>query len=268
LPFVILGAVATLRRLRTRARASTVASAALVTTGLFGYLVAGAGPVAGNYAPAAPGPRSDEAAAIARTLPSDAAVSATSSLVPRVSRRSRVYVFPAVLDADYVFLDLKASPAPTSAGDVYLRGHDLLASGEWQLQSADDGLLLLRRASDSTMAATVIARRAADDVPGMANLVSAALVPSPDGAIDVDGPRWILRTQWQTDRPLAPGTRLEFVVDLIDGDQLHLWDVADLWWNPPERWTPGQPITVDVPDIPIRRFRSWQATWSPPTASR
>jgi hypothetical protein len=93
-------------------------------------------------------------------------------------------------------------------------------------------------------------------------------VPSPDGAIDVDGPRWILRTQWQTDRPLAPGTRLEFVVDLIDGDQLHLWDVADLWWNPPERWTPGQPITVDVPDIPIRRFRSWQATWSPPTASR
>jgi hypothetical protein len=80
----------------------------------------------------------------------------------------------------------------------------------------------------------------------------------------VDGPRWILRTTWQTEGPLPIGTRLEFVVDLDTGEQLRLWDIADLWWNAPEHWPPGQRMTVNVRDIPIRHFKSWQANWSPP----
>jgi hypothetical protein len=49
---------------------------------------------------------------------------------------------------------------------------------------------------------------------------------------------------------------------LHDGEVLDRWDVADLWWNPPDHWPPGDPQTVDVPDIPIREFASWQASWS------
>jgi uncharacterized membrane protein len=262
LPFLIIGAAAGLRRLREHHRAQPLACAALVLTGVMGYVVGGAGPFGGDYAPAAFTAHTAEAAAIADRLPPDAGVSATSSLVPRVSHRSRVYVFPAVLDADYVFLDLQASPAPTSAGDVYLRVHDMLAGGDWQLESADDGLLLLRRTSETVAAQIDVSVDPPIEQIGSPNLRSAELVPSPDGAIDIDGPRWILRTTWQTDAPLATGTHLDVVVDLDSGEQLHRWDVADLWWNPPERWVPGQSVTVSVRDIPIRRFKSWSATWT------
>jgi uncharacterized membrane protein len=260
LPFVTVGAAAAVRRLRDRPRARATISGALVVTSLIGYLVAGSGPFGADYAPAALSAHSAQAATIASSLPTDAAVSATSSLVPRVSRRSRVYVFPAVLDADYAFLDLQASPGPTSAGDVYLRVQEMLASGEWVLRSADDGLILLRRTSEATAAEPAAAVRRVGQPE--ASLVSAELVPSPDGALGFDGPRWILRTTWRTDALLATGARLEFLIDLDTGEQLHVWDVADLWWNPPERWVPGQPVTIDVPDVPMRHFKSWQARWS------
>jgi hypothetical protein len=95
-------------------------------------------------------------------------------------------------------------------------------------------------------------------------LVSAVLVPPPDGAIDVDGPRWILRTTWRAEERLATGTKLDFWLSLKDGEQRHVWDIAPLWWNPPEQWPPGQSVTVDVQDVPIRQFSSWQATFSTP----
>jgi hypothetical protein len=217
-------------------------------------------------------------------VPAGAAVSASSALVPRLSRRAQVYVFPAVLDAEYVYLDLQASPGPTSAGDVYLRIQALAAGGGWQVQNSDDGLLLLRRVPDAppaTIAVSLVdnARTAASannagspegnftDPPraydaGRISLVSAVLVPSSDGAVDVDGPRWILRTTWRAEQPLTNDTRLDFWLSLRDGQQMHVWDIAPLWWNPPGQWTPGQPVTVDVPDVPIRQFVSWQATFS------
>jgi uncharacterized membrane protein len=260
LPFIAVGAAAGFRCLRGRPRVRSLAAATLIATSIFGYLLEGAGPLAANYAPALLTEHAATAATMAATLPADAAITATSALVPRVSGRTRVYVFPAMEDAEYAFLDLKASPAPTSAGDVYLRVQNLLANG-WRLNTSVDGLLLLVRSSSEVNSATVTASPAASGEQHP-RLVAAALVPSPDGAIDVDGPRWILHTTWQTDRPLPPGTRLEFTVDLTDGEQLHLWDIADLWWNPPERWTPGEAVTVDVRNVPVRRFKSWQAMWN------
>jgi hypothetical protein len=96
------------------------------------------------------------------------------------------------------------------------------------------------------------------------SLVSASLVPSPDGAVDVDGPHWILRSVWQANQVLPSGTRLEFWVHLRDGQALHRWDLAELWWNPPEQWAPGVPVSVDVPDVPVRQFVSWHSQWSLP----
>ncbi|TME27963.1 MAG: DUF2079 domain-containing protein, partial [Chloroflexi bacterium] len=280
LPFVAVGAAAGLWQLRHHPRLVRLASLGLIASSLVGYFLEGAGPFGGNYAPAVIDDHAHRAVSIASTLPADATVSASSALVPRVSRRAGVYVFPAVLDADFIFLDLRASPAPTSAGDVFLRVQDLLASGNWQLQQAEDGLLVLQRATNARQLASNVTSGAADqrapisseavaDASSPASrdamadpsspassepttdpssattndaanvtLLSATLLPSPDGAIDVDGPRAILRTVWRTERALPAGTRLEFWVDLKDGQRLHLWDIASLWWNPPERWTP------------------------------
>jgi hypothetical protein len=174
-----------------------------------------------------------------------------------------VYVFPAVLDADYVLLDLSAVPAPTSARDVYLRVQALLADGGWRVARLDDGLLLLEHGSAAPSPPRElisVERSRATGLPSP-QLLNAQLVPSPDGAIDVDGPRWILRTTWQIDKPLSIGTRPDFWITLNDGQQLERWDMADAWWNPPDHWPLNQPVTVDVPDVPVRTFASWTVTW-------
>jgi hypothetical protein len=160
---------------------------------------------------------------------------------------------------------------------VFLRIQALGAGGGWQVQNEDDGLVVLQRVQDAppaTIGANLVEsedlklanftepRRAYD--AGHVSLVSAVLVPNPDGAVDVDGPHWILRTTWRAEQQLASGTKLDFWLSLKDGQQLHVWDIAPLWWNPPERWTPGQPVTIDVPDVPIRQFVSWQASFSAP----
>jgi uncharacterized membrane protein len=461
LPFVTVGACFALARLRHWPGVLRGASLALFASSLVSYALAGSGPLAANYAPATVTEHAMTAASLAASLPSDAAVSASSSLVPRVSERARAYVFPAVLDADYVFLDLHSSPAPTSAGDVYLRTQALLASGEWHVAHNADGLLLLSRAAPSALSASrgdpsapdtaavpsalspvrgnpsapeaslapsalsatrgnpsspdtvpapsalsagrgnpsapetspepsaIAARddpsapeaslapsalsatrdnpsaaavpsalsasrgdpatapapgaqsapRGTTPAPGVApavnaispspadptspapgaqsaarvqalpadspsppeatlaqreepslptssaslpreeissaadhstpralrqspRLLSASLIPSPEAAIDTDGPHWILRTTWQTQQPLPSGTRPEFQITLTTGNILTRWDIADMWWNPPDRWPVDQPITIDVPDIPHNTFESWSATWS------
>jgi uncharacterized membrane protein len=277
LPFVVIGAAAGLRQVRTRPRSIRGLSALLVLGSVFAYVMEGSGPFGGNFAPAWVTPHAQRAESLAQSLPAEAAVSASSSLVPRVSRRAHVYVFPAVVDADYVYVDLQASPAPTSAGDVFLRINGMLSGGGWEILHADDGLVLLQRVADAPPAtlgalanggnvATVgnftEAPRGYDS--GHVTLVSAVLVPPPDGAVDVDGPRWILRTTWRAEERLATGSKLDFWLTLKDGRQRHVWDIAPLWWNPPEQWAPGQAVTIDVPDVPIRQFSSWQATFAAP----
>jgi uncharacterized membrane protein len=275
LPFVAVAAAAGLGRLQHHPRALRLAGLGLILSSLAAYRLEGAGPLGANYAPASVGEHAGRAAAVAASLPADAVVSATSALVPRISQRPGVYVFPAVLNADFVFLDLQASPAPTSAGDVFLRVRAMLAEGGWRVERADDGLLLLQRAPGAAPVDAGDLSTSLTDVDNAAvtpavarysgvSLLSAALVPSADGATDVDGPRWILRTTWRAEQPLPAGTRLEFWIDRRDGQRQHVWDVADLWWDPPERWRPGAAVRVDVPDVPVRQFQSWQAIWSAP----
>jgi len=293
LPFITIAAAASLQRLRGRGARLRLATGALVLSSVFGYLGAGAGPLGGNYAPAVVGAHARRADSLAQGLPVDAAVSASSALVPRVSRRPRVYVFPAVLDADYVFVDLRAGPAPTSAGDIFLRVRMLLANGGWKVESAEDGLLLLRRAADAeptdirdlstvldgpggftvpgvsrvppSAAADVGASTLGNALDGRVSLLSASLLPSPDAAIDVDGPRGVLRTVWRAEQPLPGSARVDFWLELRSGEQLQVWDVATLWWNPPTDWTPGEPVTFDIPEVPMREFLSWQAIWTAET---
>jgi uncharacterized membrane protein len=264
LPFVVMGVAVGLQWLRRRPSLQIGATVAVLVTSLVGYLLQGAGPLGANYAPAYVTAHAQAAERIAASLPADAAVSASTSLVPHLSHRPRAYVFPSVQDADYVFLDLEGTPAPTSAGDVYLRVQSLLSSGDWQIDTQTDGLLLLERSPDSPSTPPPPPLSNPSTMSRTPTLVSAALIPSPDGAVGVDGPRWILRTTWQTDQPLPSGTRPDFWIDLDSGAHVHAWDLASLWWSPPDRWPTGRPVTVDVPGIPERDFATWSANWATP----
>lgn len=268
-PGLIAGSALGLAWLRRWPRVLDAACGLLVLTSLAGYLREGSGPLAGNYAPAGLTDRSERLQALATLLPPDASISASASVVPRLTQRPRVYVFPSLADADFALLDLQSSPAPTSAGDVFLRTAALLEQG-WTVRAAEDGVLLLARGEAGAPTGGVPrpfepgpssqAPALGTLLDGRLSLLQAVLVPAPDGAVDVDGPHWILRTTWRAEQPLPSDTRLDFSINLRDGRRVRIWDVASLWWQPPATWPAGRTVTVDVPDVPVRVFESWSAT--------
>ncbi|MBI2864684.1 MAG: DUF2079 domain-containing protein [Chloroflexi bacterium] len=86
-----------------------------------------------------------------KRIPQDKGVSAGSTLNPHVSQRERLYLFPDGLDdADYVFLDVTASPHPKDEGSQYTEIQKLLRSGKWGVEAAKDGYLLLSREATTT----------------------------------------------------------------------------------------------------------------------
>ena len=141
---------------------------------------------------------------------------------------------------------------------------DLLGGGGWAVDAFDDGLLVLRR-DDAAPPLDVLdlpvdwlRAPVSDDPLEARSLISAELVPVPMGALDVDGPRATLHTVWRAEQPLPAGTRLAFLLDLRGPEQVSVWDVPAVWWYPPERWAVGQPVAVDISDVPRDRFLSWQ----------
>jgi uncharacterized membrane protein len=87
-------------------------------------------------------------------IPSEAVISAQSNLAPHVSERAKVYVFPTVLDAEYVFLDATSEIfpvhlfpidgfSPEEAYVEYIRR--LLESEGFVVADSEDGWALLVR---------------------------------------------------------------------------------------------------------------------------
>src|SRR5437763_6916431 len=79
-------------------------------------------------------------------IPPSASVSAQSSLVPHVSERSHVYLFPYADDtADDIFLDITSFTYPFAASPYTNEVKKVLQSGRYGVEAAEDGLLLLKR---------------------------------------------------------------------------------------------------------------------------
>lgn len=78
-------------------------------------------------------------------IPPDAAVSAQSRLVPHLSQRERIYMFPRVEDAEYVFFDVTADSWPIHPNDQYDLYQSLVNEEDFGVIAAEDGYILLRR---------------------------------------------------------------------------------------------------------------------------
>jgi len=79
-------------------------------------------------------------------IPPSASVSAQSSLVPHVSERSHVYLFPYADDtADDIFLDITSFTYPFAASPYTNEVKKVLQGGRYGVEAAEDGLLLLKR---------------------------------------------------------------------------------------------------------------------------
>jgi uncharacterized membrane protein len=84
-------------------------------------------------------------------IPRQASVSALSDLVPHLSARRKIYLFPVVVDADYLLLDTapQANYWPYTGLKARVKSiRDMLPhiqSGQFGLVRQEDGILLLRR---------------------------------------------------------------------------------------------------------------------------
>src|SRR6266699_2631288 len=75
-------------------------------------------------------------------IPPDASVSAQSALVPHISHRTDIYLFPyADNQADYIFLDVTGDIYPFFAHDYVTEVKKVLLSGNYGIMAAQDGYL-------------------------------------------------------------------------------------------------------------------------------
>lgn len=78
-------------------------------------------------------------------VPQEAIVSAQSKLNPHLSQRERIYMFPRIEDAGYVFFDVTADSWPIHPNDERRLFQSLISEGGFGILAAGDGYILLRR---------------------------------------------------------------------------------------------------------------------------
>ena len=85
-------------------------------------------------------------------IPADASVSAQSTLVPHLSQRQRIYLFPYAVDqADYILLDATSNTYPYLVYKEYAaKVKTILDQGNYGVVDMRDGFLLLQRGHPPT----------------------------------------------------------------------------------------------------------------------
>jgi hypothetical protein len=207
---------------------------------------------------------------IAASIPPGASVSAQSTLTPHVSHRLAIYQFPSgVENADYVFLDVAAGDyypftSPAHYVSAVLR---TLYSGDYQIATATDGYLLLRRDPGKgvpRMPASFYSFAYADSLMGVhqvdarfaggLELVGYQVDPP---RVSVTEPELTITTYWRIAAPLT--TPQTVVVTLTPPGQhgrIIFDDSLTQEWLPPDEWQPGQTIMVQTWPINLNPSRT------------
>jgi len=209
-------------------------------------------------------------------IPAGDAVSTSSSLAPHLSERRKLYLFPNVLDAQEVLLDLTSSSYPLNWSQQRLTLLTLLQGGSFGVADAADGYVLLRRGAPLRN----LPRTAFSFSDGSVAALSQQPLATFDGhlfllddhiqASSVIGAGWqeTLTLDWTLDQPLA------------DDETLAVWTngtprprppdfqgpIPTLTWRATSNWQPGQVIRVVVPGLTVAYPGQLQIAWFHPKA--
>jgi len=82
-------------------------------------------------------------------IPNSAAVSAQSPIVPHVSNRKRVYMFPDISGADYIILDTSLITYPLTKADLENKIVALKKNSDWKVDKTTNTLIVFRRINSS-----------------------------------------------------------------------------------------------------------------------
>ncbi|MBF6589687.1 MAG: DUF2079 domain-containing protein [Ktedonobacterales bacterium] len=201
---------------------------------------------------------------LARLIPPDASVSAQSDLVPHVSQRRAIYLFPyQEHEAQYLFLDVTGNLYPQLPSSTrYAQGiRELLASGQYTIVAARDGYLLLKRASRpgpalqlpaSFYSFTEVAPR---EIPhtlairfgASLELIGYKISPSGkvySGEVFLNTPYLTVTTYWRVTGPVAGNPWPEVLLTLPNGRRLGDAQFATIQWRPMSAWPSGKILAV------------------------
>jgi len=214
-------------------------------------------------------------------IPADAPIAAQGELYPHLSDRMIAYNLPAVGDADYVLVDVAGTGYTIHPSDLKALVLRLLDSGEFGIQDAADGYLLLRRGTPREGRAGLAPEGALPDAfYDFARVDTARPPPYEDRGLShypvrvdfgdklrllgfdvIDDPRrqeTSVRLYWQALRPVEGKLRLyPFFLDgqgglVEDTNQRPL--VTQLWY-PPRAWQPGEIVTATT--LPWTLGETW-----------
>jgi uncharacterized membrane protein len=212
-------------------------------------------------------------------IPADASLSAQSSLYPHLAHRERAYLFPAINEAEYVFLDVTSSPYPITEEKLYGEAQGLLKAREFRVLAAQDGYLLLKKGLSENLETDL-----PDKFYAFAHADERA-VPHPlrarfGEALELVGYDYstfnvihthqrpaTVTTYWQVLRPLNLDYDFVFFFTRQDGAIVGCYDegTSSLWY-PTSVWQKGEVVRVETPTLPIGQLRDVMVAVTVPTA--
>ena len=187
-------------------------------------------------------------------IPPQAAIAAQGKLYPHLSNRLVAYQLPDVNDAEYVFIDVTNGTWPIHPNDLRALTGVLLQSGQFGVQDAAGGYILLRRGADG--------RELPDAFYDFARVEQAA--PQYPLQVDfgdslrllgfdvVDSPRrqeTSVRLYWQALESIEQDLRLYPFFVNEQGQVIETTAERPLitqLWFPPQQWQPGQTIITET----------------------
>ena len=213
-------------------------------------------------------------------IPPDASVSAQTALVPHLSQRVSIYLFPYATDvADYIFLDVTGDIYPYFGSLDYIREvKKVLLSGNYGIMAAQDGYLLLKRGLPPPVLSPASAIRPAKGVdiaftlPELPDTFCSYVHVSPQSVTNplqvtfagsggsmnllgfsVGAPNTFQRrsgyisvtTYWRVAAPFTSPLQVLFLMVGSDGKEYMVNnDVPAVFWCPTNTWKPGTVIQL------------------------
>lgn len=193
-----------------------------------------------------------------KLIPPQAPISTNSVLNPHVSQRQKLYLFPDVKDAEYIFLDVTSNPYPIDAPTLKWRVDHYLSDPELGVLAAEDGYLLLQRGLSRTDLPPEFYSFVRVDEPSMEERVDATFGgilkfhgfdlqprgPLHGGPLDANAR---MNLYWEALRPLGEDYLIVLYTKVggtvIDTRPYHPATV----WYPTSDWQPGEIVKVEVP---------------------
>ena len=258
---------------------NSLAALVLVTAGYHHYQI-GISPLARSFHAPRITPHHRLAQDFMALIPPDASLSAQSGLYPHLAHREKAYLFPAINDAEYIFLDVTSSPYPITLRELNEWMQGLVRSKQYRVLAAQDGYVLFRKGQSESEVTDL-----PDEFYTFAHADEEAIphqLPARFGdVLELVGYDYAIlsvvhahqlpatvTTYWRALRPLDLGYGFAFFFTRHDGaivGHFDDWMPTSLLY-PTTVWREGEVVRMETPLLPVGRLRDVMVAVTLPVA--